>query len=99
MFFTPRQVHQTWANVKRFMGQAYVHGRKWAGLIDGYANVGKRLLGAAAPMLDELGAGRAITAGVQGLSQYDQIKHRVMDVDERGRGHYGRIAAAAPEIF
>ncbi len=81
------------------MGNAYVTGRKWAGLIDGYANVGKRLLGAAAPMLDELGAGRAISAGVQGLSQYDQIKNRVMDVDERGRGHYGRIAAAAPEIF
>ena len=99
MFFTPRQAHQTWGHVKRFMGQAYVHGRKWAGLIDGYANVGKRLLGAAAPMLDELGAGRAITAGVQGLSQYDQIRNRVMDVDERGRGHYGRIAAAAPELF
>ncbi len=99
MFFTPRQMHQTWGNVKRFMGQAYVHGRKWAGLIDGYANVGERLLGAAAPMLDELGAGRAIQAGVQGLSQYDQIKHRVMDVDERGRGHLGRIAAAAPELF
>ncbi len=50
-------------------------------------------------MLDELGAGRAITAGVQGLSQYDQIRSRVMDVDERGRGHYGRISAAAPELF
>ncbi len=99
MFFTPRQAHQTWGHVKRFMGQAYVHGRKWAGLIDGYANVGKRLLGAAAPMLDELGAGRAITAGVQGLSQYDQIKHRVMDVDERGRGHLSRITSAAPELF
>ena len=81
------------------MGNAYIHGRKWAGLIDGYANVGKRLLGAAAPMLDELGAGGAISAGVKGLSQYDQIKHRVMDVDDRARGHYGRIAAAAPEIF
>ena len=81
------------------MGQAYVHGRKFAGLIDGYANVGKRILGAAAPMLDELGAGRAIQAGVHGLSQYDQIKHRVMDADERGRGHLGRIATAAPELF
>ena len=99
MLFTARQAQQTWGHVKRFMGNAYVHGRKWAGLLDGYANVGKRLLGAAAPMLDELGAGHAISAGVQGLSQYDQIKHRVMDVDDRARGHYGRIAAAAPEIF
>jgi hypothetical protein len=50
-------------------------------------------------MLDELGAGRAIQAGVHGLSQYDQIKHRVMDVDERGRGHLSRITSAAPELF
>ena len=99
MLFTARQAQQTWGHVKRFMGQAYVHGRKFAGLIDGYATVGKKLLGAAAPMLDELGAGHAISAGVKGLSQYDQIKHRVMDADERGRTHYGRIAAAAPEIF
>ncbi len=99
MLFTARQAQQTWGHVKRFMGNAYVHGRKWAGLIDGYANVGKRLLGATAPMLDELGAGHAISAGVKGLSQYDQIKHRVMDADERGRTHYGRIAGAVPEIF
>ena len=99
MFFTPRQAHQTWGHVKRFMGQAYVHGRKWAGLIDGYANVGKRLLGAAAPMLDELGAGRALQAGVHAVSQYDQVKHRVMDADERGRAHLSRIASAAPELF
>ena len=99
MLFTPRHVHQTWGNVKRFMGQAYAHGRKWAGLMDGYANVGKRILGAAAPMLDELGAGRALQAGVHGLSQYDQIKHRVIDADERGRGHLNRITSAAPELF
>ncbi len=99
MLFTARQAHQTWGHVKRFMGDAYLTGRKWAGLIDGYAKVGKRILGATAPLLDELGAGRAITAGVQGLSQYDQIKNRVMDVDDRARSHYGRIAAAAPEIF
>ena len=99
MLFTARQAHQAWGNVKSFLGKAYVEGRKWAGTIDGYANLARRVLGAATPMLDELGAGRAITAGARGLSQYDQVRHQVMDTDERARGHLGRIAKAAPEIF
>ncbi len=99
MLFTARQAHQTWGNVKSFLGRTYIEGRKWAGTIDGYANLARRVLGAATPMLDELGAGRAITAGARGLSQYDQVRHQVMDTDERARGHLGRIAKAAPEIF
>ena len=69
MLFTARQTHQAWGNVKSFLGKAYVEGRKWAGTIDGYANLARRVLGAATPMLDELGAGRAIAAGARGLSQ------------------------------
>ena len=99
MLLAARQAHQTWGNVKSFLGGAYVEGRKWAGTIDGYANLARRVLGAATPMLDELGAGRAITAGARGLSQYDQVRHQAMDTDERARGHLGRIAKAAPEIF
>ena len=60
MLFTARQAHQTWGNVKSFLGRAYVEGRKWAGTINGYANLARRVLGAATPMLDELGASRAM---------------------------------------
>ena len=98
MLFTARQAHQTWGHVKSFMGRAYTEGRKWAGTIDGYANLARRVLGAASPMLQDLGAGHAITAGVRGLSQYDHVRKQVMDVDEKSRGHLGRIAKAAPEL-
>ena len=98
MLFTARQAQQVWGNVKSFLGSAYVEGRKWAGTIDGYANLARRVLGAATPMLNEMGAGRAITAGVQGLSQYDRVRHQVMEVDERAHGHISRIGRAAPEL-
>ena len=99
MLFTARQAHQTWGNVKRFMGNAYTEGRKWAGTIDGYANLARRVLGAAAPALQDLGADSAISAGMKGLSQYDQVRNQVMDTDEKARGHLQRISKAAPELF
>ena len=99
MLFTARQAHQTWGNVKRFMGSAYTEGRKWAGTIDGYANLARRVLGAAAPALQDLGADSAISAGLEGLSQYDQVRNQVMDTDEKARGHFSRISKAAPELF
>ena len=94
-----RQAQQTWGNVESFLGRAYVEGRKWAGTIDGYANLARRVLSAATPMLDELGAGRAIAAGARGLTQYDQVQIQAMDTDKRARSHLNRIAKAAPEIF
>lgn len=99
MFFSARQAHQSWGHVKKFMGDAYVTGRKWAGTIDGYANLARRVLGAAAPMLQDLGAGNSLARGVRGLSEYDQVRKTVMDTDEHARGHFGRIARAAPELF
>ncbi len=98
MLFTARQAHQTWRNVKSFLGKAYVEGRKWAGTIDGYANLARRVLGASSDLLSALGAGRALEAGVKGLSQYDHVRKQVMDVDEGARGHLSRIGRAAPEL-
>ena len=99
MLFTARQAHQTWGSVKRFMGNAYTEGRKWAGTLDGYANLARRVLGAAAPMLEDLGASRATSAGMRGLSEYDQVRKKVMQVDDRAQSHLSRISKAAPELF
>ena len=80
------------------MGKAYVEGRKWAGTIDGYANLARRVLGASSGLLTELGASHALDAGVKGLSQYDQVRKQVMNIDERAHGHLRRISHAAPEL-
>ena len=63
-------------------------------MIDGYASLFQKGLSAAAPMLQDLGAGEALGSAVRALQSYDTARKQVMDVDERGREHYGRIAKA-----
>ena len=48
----------------------------------------------AAPMLQDLGAGEALGSGVKALQSYDTVRKQVMDVDDKGRSHYDRIARA-----
>ena len=76
------------------MRGTYHEGKKWASTIDGYAQLFRKGLSAAAPMLQDLGAGDALGSGVKALQQYDTVRKQVMDVDEKGRGHYDRIAKA-----
>ena len=45
-----------------------------------------------ANMID--GYGEALGSGVKALQSYDTVRKQVMDVDERGREHVGRIARA-----
>jgi hypothetical protein len=98
MLFSPR-AHNAWHGVKKFMGEAYATGRKFAGTLDGYANLARRVLGAAAPMLTDLGANDALASGVRGLTEYDKVRKTVMDTDQSARGHLNRLAKAAPELF
>ena len=63
-------------------------------MIDGYASLFRKGLSAAAPMLQDLGAGEALGSGVKALQSYDTVRKQVMDAGERGREHVGRIAGA-----
>ena len=63
-------------------------------MIDGYASLFRKGLSNAAPMLQDLGAGEALGSGVKALQSYETVRRQVMDVDERGREHVGRIARA-----
>ena len=46
-------------------------------------------------MLEDMGAGSAVTQGVKALNQYDTTRKQVMDTHEKGKGHFDRIAEAA----
>ncbi len=59
-----------------------------------YAQLFRKGLSAAAPMLQDLGAGEALGSGVKALQSYDTVRKQVMDVDDKGRSHYDRIAQA-----
>ena len=94
MFISGKQIHHAYHNAKIFFKNTYHEGRKWAQTIDGYAQLFRKGLSAAAPMLQDLGADQALGTAVKGLQSYDTVRKQVMDVDERGRGHLDRIAKA-----
>ena len=89
-----KQIHHAWNNTKKFFKNTYHEGRKWAQTIDGYAQLFRKGLSAAAPALQDLGAGEALGTAVKGLQSYDSVRQQVMDVDERGRQHFSRISKA-----
>ena len=94
MWITHKQLGHAWNSTKTFFKNTYAEGKKWGGLIDGYARLFRKGLSAAVPMLQDLGADQLVGHGVRALSQYDTARKTVMDLDSRGREHYDRIASA-----
>ena len=94
MWISGKQLGSAWHQTKKFMRGTYHEGKKWGQMIDGYAQLFRKGLSAAAPLLSDLGGGNVLGSGVKALQQYDTVRKQVMDVDEKGRGHYDRIARA-----
>ena len=94
MWITGKQIGRAWHQTKKFARGTYHEGKKWAQTIDGYTQLFRRGLSAAAPMLQDLGAGEALGSGVKALQNYDSVRKTVTDIDEKGRGHFDRIAKA-----
>ena len=94
MWISGKQLGHAWHQTKKFVRGTYHEGRKWASTIDGYAQLFRRGLSAAALMLQDLGAGEALGSGVKALQNYDSVRKTVTDIDEKGRGHFDRIAKA-----
>ena len=94
MWITGKHIGNAWMQTRKFMKSTYHEGKKWAHMIDGYATLFRKGLSAAAPMLQDLGAGEALGSGVKALQSYDTVRKTVMDADEKGRGHYDRISRA-----
>ena len=94
MWITGKHLGRAWTQTRKFFKDTYHEGRKWAHTIDSYAQLFRRGLSAAAPMLTDLNMGEALGSGVKALQSYDSVRKQVMDVDEKGREHLSRIAKA-----
>ena len=92
MWISGKQLRHAWHQTQKFVRGTYHEGRKWASTIDGYAQLFRRGLSAAAPMLQDLGAGEALGSEIKALQSYDTVCKQVMDVEGTGRGHYDQIA-------
>ena len=86
-----------WNKTKAWMGDRYNEGKKFAGQMDKLAGLGRRAFALAAPILDDLGQGGAVQAGMKAVEGYDQLRDGVMQADSKVRGHARRIASA--ELF
>jgi hypothetical protein len=77
----------TWHQAVR-IGQGMDHGMR----------VGKRLIGAIAPLLDQFGAGGAMKPLMQGVQAYDQGRDQAMNGYTQLMSHHARIKRQVPEI-
>ena len=89
-----KQLAHHWQKTKAWMGDRYNEGKKWAGAMDRMAGLGRRAFALAAPILDDLGQGGAVSSGMKAIQGYDQLRDNVMQVDSNVRGHARRIASA-----
>ena len=94
MLIEPHHIRTALHSAKRFAIDTYHEGKKWAQTIDGYAQLFKRGLSAAAPLLNELGAGTALGHGVKAIQNFDTTRNNIVDLDTRGRDHLTRINEA-----
>ena len=96
MWLNENDVHNAWSNFKGIMGNVWHHGQKALGTIDRFANVGMRLLGAAAS--SGLVKGRALESGLNVARKYDEVRGKAerfgRDVDKT----VGHFRAAVPEL-
>ena len=84
-----------WQRAKSFMGHTWHSGKQVLGVVDRYANLATRLLGAAAA--SGL-SGRALESGIQAVDSYSRIRDKAMNVGREVEGVVGRFRQAAPEL-
>ena len=81
--------------VKSFMSHAYHGTRKLLQNADVYSSMFRRVLAASQPLLEDLGAAKAVNSrAMQGFEAYDQAKSAIVGAHTRAGDHYSRIASA-----
>ena len=96
MWITEDQVANAWSNFKGIMGDAWHHGQKALGTMDRFANLGMRLMGAAAHT--GLLKGRALESGLSAVNEYDQIRNKAQRFGRDVNRTVNTFRAAAPEL-
>ena len=96
MWLSEQDVHDAWSNFKGIMGNAWHHGQKAIGTIDRFANVGLRLMGAAAQT--GLLRGKALEAGISAARGYDDVRNKAQRFGKDVDRTVNTFRAAAPEL-
>jgi len=87
-----------WHQGKKTIGHMFNHAVKWAGQLDHGVSVGKRLLGALDPLLQDVGAGNVSRAAIQGFGKYEQGREEVLGQHNKVQAHLSRLRRNVPEL-
>jgi hypothetical protein len=94
--FNRQALARHWGAAKKVIGDSW-HTRIGQGL-DHSVRVGRKLLGAVSPLLDQLGGGHHMKPLMQGITAYDQGRADVMHGVNNVQTHLARIRRHVPEI-
>ena len=83
---------------KKTIGNMFNHTVRIAGQIDHAFGVGKRLLGALDPLLQDVGAGNVSRMAVQGIGKYEQGREQIMSGHNQVQAHLSRLRKTVPEL-
>ena len=98
MLFSGQTFARHWQTTKRVIGDGFNHAVRIGQQLDHGMQVGKKLLGALAPMLDHYGGAQHMKPIMSGLRAYDQGKSDVMHGVNNVQTQLHRIRRQVPEI-
>ena len=93
-----KHLHEAFHQGKRTIGNMFNHAVKFAGQIDQAFNVGKRLYGALAPAIQDMGGANMNRAVMQGIGRYEQGRNEVLGYNNKVQAQLSRLRRAVPEI-
>jgi len=90
-----QNMHQAFNTGKHFVRHHVQKATKFLKKIDHYQYMGRRILAAAQPLLQDIGIQDVVNTGaMKAMTAYDTAKSDVMNARDRVETNYSRIAAA-----
>ena len=81
--FNRHQLNTIYNNTKKHLGNVYHHTKNVLGHIDNGINVGRTIFSDIQPYLEEYGQSNINKHAMKALTQYDDIKKRVVDTHDK----------------
>ena len=93
-----RNLHDACNHGKQAIGNAFNHAVKWAGQIDHFMGIGKRVFEALHPAIENMSGSQMNRAVMQGIQGYEQGRNEVMGHHNQVQAHLSCLRRAAPEL-
>ena len=98
MLINGQTLARHWQTTKRVIGEGWNRAVRIGHQVDQGVRMGKKLLGAVAPILDQFGGAHHMKPIMRGINAYDQGKSDVMYGVNNVQTHLHRIRRQVPEI-